>query len=263
MGKTDGHYCLSDSGAQEARTTIDGGDAGARKYYDDIILEDLQGGQTDTFIPLDVRDRENMYEGMGSAGTTTSDKENDGANLDGVAGSRKRRRLDVDEEQAVWEESEHALAHWQPDLGKGFHFSRSSARQALQSLHTHNTARHSGSSGVSSSKQQFPETVLRSMLSCQASANEFLRHFWSAILPSNPSDFGYSAASMAAPAQKAAKAVRMMGYLEKTQERVDTIVQQSQIVPGTDAVAVREALEPCLMAVRKAMAFYKAKLGKI
>lgn len=209
-----------------------------------------------------MRDRENMYEGMGSAGTTASDKENQGASMDGVgAGGRKRRRLEPDEEQAVWEESEHALSNWQPDLGKGFHFSRSSARQALQSLHAHNTARHSGSSG-SASKQQFPETVLRSMLSCQASANEFLRHFWSAILPSNPSDFGFSAASMAAPAQKAAKAVRMMEYLEKTQARVDTIVQQSQNVPGTDTVAVREALEPCMMAVRKAVAFYKGKLGK-
>lgn len=233
---------------------LHGGDAGSRKYYEDIVLEDLQGGKADEFLPLDVRDRENAYEGMG---TSAGGDEGDGA---GAAG--KKRRLTDDEAAEVFEDSKRRMTSWYPELGK-FHFSRSHAQRALTALQANIATRMSNASSSSTSHSKaFPEQILRSMLSCQASANEFLRHFWSAILPSNPADFGYSASSMASPAQKAGKAIRMIEYLEKTQERVDTIVNQAKTVPGADPIGVKEALEPCLGAVRKAIAFYRARMGK-
>ena len=203
------------------------------------MLEDLQGGQEDQFIPLDVRDRENAYEGLGTT-TSTDDKD--------VTPASKKRRLTDDEAFDVFEDNKRQMTEWRPDLGK-FHFSRSNRIS-------------NASSSSSSHSKQFPEQVLRSMLSCQASANEFLRHFWSAILPSNPADFGFSASSMATPAQKAGKAIRMIEYLEKTQERVDTVVGQAKNTQGADPAAVKEALEPCMEAVRKAISFYKARMGK-
>jgi transcription initiation factor TFIIH subunit 1 len=71
-----------------------------------------------------------------------------------------------------------------------------------------------------------PEDVLRQMVSCQAAANEFLRHFWTSVLPPRPGDI--SAAAMATPAQRAAKAQRMMTYMEKTAERVAVVVQKAK-----------------------------------
>ena len=244
-------------GGQDPRNAnlghLHGGDAGSRNYYADIVLEDLQGGQEDQFIPLDVRDRENAYEGLGTT-TSTDDKD--------VTPASKKRRLTDDEAFDVFEDNKRQMTEWRPDLGK-FHFSRSNANRALQSLQTNIANRISNASSSSSShSKQFPEQVLRSMLSCQASANEFLRHFWSAILPSNPADFGFSASSMATPAQKAGKAIRMIEYLEKTQERVDTVVGQAKNTQGADPAAVKEALEPCMEAVRKAISFYKARMGK-
>ena len=244
-------------GEQDPKNTnlghLHGGDAGSRNYYEDIVLEDLQGGQEDQFIPLDVRDRENAYEGLG---TTTSSEDKD------TASASKKRRLNDDEASEIFEDSKRQLQEWRPDRGK-YQFSRSHANRALQSLQTNIANRLMNASTSSSShSKQFPEQVLRSMLSCQASANEFLRHFWSAILPSNPADFGYSASSMASPAQKAGKAIRMIEYLEKTQERVDTVVGQAKNTQGADPTAVKEALEPCMEAVRKAISFYKARMGK-
>lgn len=205
-------------------------------------------------MPLDVRDRENAYEGMG---TSAGGAENDASALGG-----KKRRLTDDEAAEIFGDSKRHLTEWEPDLGK-FHFSRSHAQRALSALQANIATRLANASSSSSSHSKaFPEQILRSMLSCQASANEFLRHFWSAILPSNPADFGYSASSMASPAQKAGKAIRMIEYLEKTQERVDTVVKQAESTQGADSLAVREALEPCMEAVRKAVSFYKARMGK-
>jgi hypothetical protein len=132
----------------------------------------------------------------------------------------------------------------------------------------------------------FPEDVLRDMVSCQAAANEFLRHFWSSVLPPRPGDI--SAAAMATPVQKAAKAQRMLSYLEKTGERVNLVMQKAtqqkvdamrvkQVgVPSlspplfgflhrivifcrTDDGRIVEALEPMLKSVDRAVEYYKAR----
>lgn len=63
------------------------------------------------------------------------------------------------------------------------------------------------------------------MTTCQTAANEFLRQFWLAIYPpSNESQ----ALSVATPAQKAAKAAKMAGYLGKTHEKVEALVSAAR-----------------------------------
>ena len=56
-----------------------------------------------------------------------------------------------------------------------------------------------------------------------ASATELLRQFWAAVLPAKPHDL--SAAALASPAMKAAKAERMKGHLENTLDQIAKVVQ--------------------------------------
>jgi transcription initiation factor TFIIH subunit 1 len=220
-----------------------GGNAGDRKYYDDILLDDLQGEETEDLIPLNVQERESLFEGMAAT-------EPDMAN-------KKRKRLTEEEEEAIFNETKEAGSIWEPDLPR---FSFPASKLALSSLQSNINSRlsNSASSSIANSKL-FPEQVLRSMISCQASANEFLRHFWSAVLPAQTGDI--SASAMANPQQRAGKATRMIEYLRKTQERVDTVVKEGEKLGG-DPNAVREALQPCLQAVRKAVKYYSDRVSK-
>lgn len=72
------------------------------------------------------------------------------------------------------------------------------------------------------------------MTTCQTAANEFLRQYWSSTLPQPPE---LQTAATATPAQRAAKAVKMIGYLVKTHEKVAAIVMQAQ-AHGVDAAKV-------------------------
>lgn len=224
---------------------IHGGDAGSRRYYDDIVIDDLQGEEREEHVPLDVRERENLFEGM--------------AGSEGDASSKKRKRLTEEEEAEIFEESKEKGSSWTPDLAH-FSFPASEAKFALQSLQNNIKSRlsNSVSSSIANSKM-FPEQVLRSMISCQASANEFLRHFWSAVLPAQAGDI--SASAMANPQQRAGKAARMIEYLQKTQERVNTVVKEGEKA-GADPTAVREALQPCLQAVQKATKYFAERVSK-
>lgn len=224
---------------------IDGGDAGSRRYYEDIVIDDLQGEEAEELVPLDVRERETLFEGM-------SANEADSA-------TKKRKRLTEEEEEKIFTSTKARNSEWTADLAR-FSFPSSEAKLALQSLQTNISSRLSNSvtSSIANSKM-FPEQVLRSMISCQASANEFLRHFWSAVLPAQTGDI--SASAMANPQQRAAKATRMIEYLQKTQERVDTVVKEAEKI-GADPTAVREALQPCIQAVKKATKYFRDKANK-
>lgn len=63
------------------------------------------------------------------------------------------------------------------------------------------------------------------MTTCQTAANEFLRQFWTSIYPA-PSEL--QTLTVSTSAQKAAKAVKMVGYLSKTQEKVDALIHTAQ-----------------------------------
>lgn len=63
------------------------------------------------------------------------------------------------------------------------------------------------------------------MTSCQTAANEFLRQFWLATYPP-PAELQMT--SSATSAQRAAKAAKMIGYISKTEEKVQALVQIAQ-----------------------------------
>lgn len=70
-----------------------------------------------------------------------------------------------------------------------------------------------------------PEAFFRQMTTCQTAASEFLRQFWSAIYaPASELQM----LSAPTPAQKAAKAAKMVGYLATTPEKIDAIVRSAR-----------------------------------
>ncbi len=110
------------------------------------------------------------------------------------------------------------------------------------------------------------------MRTCQTAANEFLRQYWSAIYP--PSDA--QTLGISTPAQKAAKAAKMIGYLASTQEKVDAIVKAAssagaepakiEVVSGfTKMLKILrgsypqriQAMKPVVNAVEKALQFHR------
>lgn len=62
------------------------------------------------------------------------------------------------------------------------------------------------------------------MATCHTATNEFLRQFYSAIYPPSQ-DHPMSSAT---PAQKAAKATKMAGYISRTPDKIASIVQTAQ-----------------------------------
>lgn len=81
-----------------------------------------------------------------------------------------------------------------------------------------------------------PEGLFRQMTTCQTAANEFLRQFWLAFHP--PANESQTL-SVVTPAQKAAKAAKMVSYLSKTHEKVEALV----------GVAHREGVDPARVQV--------------
>lgn len=63
------------------------------------------------------------------------------------------------------------------------------------------------------------------MASCQTAANEFLRQYWSAV---HPPPVDLAAASLPTPAQRTAKAIKMISYLSTVHEKVDALVQMAR-----------------------------------
>lgn len=72
------------------------------------------------------------------------------------------------------------------------------------------------------------------MRSCHNAANEFLRQYWSAVLPT----FTGPAGTSTGVAAKVAKAAKMIEYLRKTEPKVEAIVQAG-IIAGEDPARIR------------------------
>ncbi|KAG6842122.1 hypothetical protein C0991_001615 [Blastosporella zonata] len=109
---------------------------------------------------------------------------------------------------------------------------------------------------VRSRKNDIPDGLFRQMTTCQTAANEFLRQFWSAMYPP-PMDV--QTLNVATPAQRAAKAAKMIAYAAKTREKVEALVGVAR-THGVDPGRVETALKPVLSAVDQALAFHQRKL---
>lgn len=63
------------------------------------------------------------------------------------------------------------------------------------------------------------------MTTCQTAAYEFLRQFW---LATYPLPVEHQISSPVTPAQRAAKAAKMIGYISKTADKVQALVDVAQ-----------------------------------
>lgn len=79
-----------------------------------------------------------------------------------------------------------------------------------------------------------PQDVMEQMRSCHNAATEFLRQYWSAVLPAPAGALGAGNASSSTGA-KAAKAAKMAGYLRGTAGKVEAVVHiatEAGVDPG-------------------------------
>lgn len=75
-----------------------------------------------------------------------------------------------------------------------------------------------------------PRAHLLTVESISTTTLEFLRHFWSSILPPKPNDT--SAFAMAPIKERNARAEKFKGYLEKSKERIRKAVQDAAAEAG-------------------------------
>jgi hypothetical protein len=73
------------------------------------------------------------------------------------------------------------------------------------------------------------------VLTCHNAHTEFLRQFWSAVLPTPPGTLGAPT-----PEQKMTKARKMAKFLSLMKEKVDSVVQSAAQDPTVDTERVRE-----------------------
>ncbi|KAI0630295.1 hypothetical protein C8Q77DRAFT_1160645 [Trametes polyzona] len=218
-----------------------GGPAAKRRRTDtgderiaQLDLEDLHDNQSSSGILLDMQDRQRYFDGRAS---TTSD---------GAAGPR------VDFREAL-QQAKASMGSWSTTLSQ-LRIEKKAADAALISM-TQNVASRLD---VKMRKHDIPEGLFRQMTTCQTAANEFLRQFWLAIYPP-PTES--QTLSVATPAQKAAKAAKMIGYLGKTHEKVEALVRVAH-AEGVDPARVKIAMKPVLDAVDKALEFWRMKNAK-
>ncbi|KAG6903111.1 hypothetical protein C0995_006298 [Termitomyces sp. Mi166 len=201
--------------------------------YAQIELQDLRDHKEDTGIALEMQDSQRYFEGRGTGA---------------LAGVATPKVLDI---PAVFQEAKTNVAGWKRDLSQ-LKQERKAGDAALLSMTQNISARLE----VRSRKNDIPDGLFRQMTTCQTAANEFLRQFWSAMYPP-PMDV--QTVNMATPAQRATKAAKMIGYIAKTREKVEALVNIAK-THGVDPTRVETALKPVLTAVEQAIAFHQRKM---
>ncbi|ETW80595.1 hypothetical protein HETIRDRAFT_61689 [Heterobasidion irregulare TC 32-1] len=220
-------------GPSAKRRRIDSADPW--NYYSQIDLQDLHDPKASAGILLEMKDGHRYFEGR--TGVTSAAEQDARASVDFSAALRMARN---------------DLQEWNRNLGQ-LKIERKSGDAALLSM-TENVATRLD---VKSHKNDIPEDIFSQMRTCQTAANEFLRQFWSSIYPSA----NEHQLAPATPAQKNAKATRMVGYLVKTPQKVDAIVTAAHRA-GVDRSKITVAMKPVLDAVDKALTFWSTRKVK-
>ncbi|KAG6837512.1 hypothetical protein H0H93_008437 [Arthromyces matolae] len=199
--------------------------------YAQIELEDLRTPQEDTGILLEMQDSQRYFEGRGGGDSDATAKTGNAS-------------------AALWEAKAN-VKEWERNLSQ-LKQERKAGDAALLAMTQNVAARLE----VRSRKNDIPDGLFRQMTTCQTAANEFLRQFWSAMYPP-PTDV--QTVNSATPAQRATKAAKMIGYLAKTREKVDALVNIAK-AHGVDSARVETALKPVLNAVDQAIASHQRKM---
>ncbi|KAI0268770.1 hypothetical protein BC834DRAFT_867143 [Gloeopeniophorella convolvens] len=222
---------ISVDGPNKRRRT-DGDTHDPHGYYSQIDLDDLHNPEASDGILLEMQDRQRYFEAR-----------------PGVVPSAEQAPRPPVDMRAALQEVKHDVEGWQAHLAQ-IKVERKAVEAALVSM-TQNVATRLD---AQKRKADLPEEVFRQMSTCQTAANEFLRQFWSAIYP----PAGETLGGPTTPAQKAAKAARMAGYLAKTPEKVAAIVGGADKA-GVERARVQVGMQPTLDAVNKALEFWETR----
>ncbi|POW17681.1 hypothetical protein PSTT_00436 [Puccinia striiformis] len=220
---------------------IDGGDAGARNNYEEVDLEDLNNHKKPEQIILDMREQERYFEGSAVASNNNNNNH------------LKRKRTVEEDVEVVQIMAQRLTREWNLDLGS-FKIRDLQLTSATTIMLDNIAVCDQQQRGFN--EASMPKDFLNQMVSTYTTTNEFLRQFWTAILPNpisiNPTTTTLSSSSssttgktkeeqeeeqnklnlmMVKPTltveQKALKSQRMINFLSKTNERIQNLINLS------------------------------------
>ncbi|PPQ99447.1 hypothetical protein CVT24_005254 [Panaeolus cyanescens] len=213
------------------RRRLDHGEDGLAE----IVIDDLQDPESSDGIPLDMQDRQRYFEGR----------------MAGVGGSNSDPSKPHDPKLAL-QALRAGVQGWDARLAE-----LKVERKPGDSAFVYMTQNVMNRLNVRSQKNDIPPGVFKDMIACQTATDEFLRQFWSAVYPPLGD---LQVASQATPAQRAAKAARMIGYISATPEKVQKLIRAGEM-HGCPPKKIETAMKPVLDAVNQAIKFHKMKTG--
>ncbi|GAA5935246.1 TFIIH/NER complex subunit TFB1 [Sporobolomyces koalae] len=240
------------------RTYVNPGNAGDRNYYSEIELSDLSTRQAPDRISLILQNRSGPNPASVAtltAGTATSEEtlsvENAQVGEDDslIVLAQKRER-----EKKMKDEIVH---DWQGRLNN-FRVDAKAARAGMRDmmdnieLQTERNRKTTGSNGL-------PRAQLLTVESISTTTLEFLRHFWTSILPPRPNDI--SPFATAPVVERNARATKFKAYLEKSRERIERAIEDAAREGPDVGKRVQAALEPISDSIEAAIKMYITKLG--
>ncbi|KAJ6499050.1 hypothetical protein C8R45DRAFT_980909 [Mycena sanguinolenta] len=199
--------------------------------YGQINLDDLHDSESSSGIVLEMQDRQRYFEG----------------GISNSAPEAAQKPLDV---KTLIRHAKVNIDNWQTNLTQ-LKIEKQAGDTALLSMTKNVAARLD----VKSRKNDLPDVLFHQMTICQTATNEFLRQFWSSMYPPAAE---VQVVAVATPAQRAAKAAKMIGYLSKTQEKVDALVYMGP-QHNVDPARIEIAMKPVLSAARRAIEFHQTK----
>ncbi|GAA5988214.1 hypothetical protein JCM10908_002115 [Rhodotorula pacifica] len=244
------------SSADRSRGFLDPGNAGDRRYYNEIELSDLvQPGTNEDRIALTLSDRA----GAASAGSTS---ERDGDAAEGEAGGPESLQRQFEKAQRVRRVVQGVAEEWEgrlADFEVDSEAVRDSMRDMTNSLVEHVERTRKTAGGSASSTGGLPRAHHTTVSSLSTTTFEFLRHFWSSLLPPKPNDTSIFA--LAPPKERAQRVEKFRGYLEKSRERVDRAMEDASKEGDEVGRRVDAALRPVREAIDAALDTYAQRMG--
>lgn len=239
---------------------IDGGDAGSRNYYGETDLEDLRAQSEPERIMLDMQGREKYFEGSGASNDTNS---------------KKRKRTKEEDLAIMHRINDRLTRRWKPELGR-FKPPVDQINESTRFMLDNITIRSEQKRGFD--EASMPKDFLNQMISTYTTTNEFLRQFWTSILPNptpTPSTALHNNSSTEqedklmvvkslTPEQKALKSQRMINFLDKTNDRIQHLCQtfNSHLQDNHDGIrqahsSISSVFRGVVRSVEIAQSYYK------
>ncbi|CEQ41979.1 SPOSA6832_03746, partial [Sporobolomyces salmonicolor] len=218
-----------------------------RRYYEEIEISDLQESHEPDRISLTLADQTKKSTLAGAATPTEASGAMEGE--DSLAAMARRRM----EENRVRETVE---AEWEGRLGD-FKVDAQAVRDGMRDMMDSVGQQAARSRKTGGGSSGLSRAHLLTVESISSTSLEFLRHFWSAVLPPKPNDL--SAFALAPPKERAARAEKFKGYLEKSRERIEKAVADARAEGDEMGRRVEAALLPIGEAIEAAVLLYKSR----